>query len=178
MHEQRLKFGSEVKLAVSFGEIQRLDAKTVASQHQSPVEMRPQRHREHTSQAGKTFGVPLDERMEQDFRISAGAEPVSQALQLASQLPVVVDFSVESDGHAAILSGHRLVARRDVENRQTRRAQRDNGRFEDALMIGSSMYQRVHRAKNARAVRDVVFMCKAGYATQVVLVSSQTVGPG
>lgn len=67
---------------------------------------------------------------------------MASALQFRSQLPVIVDFAVENDDYITIFAGKRLVARLEIDDLQSRYAERDGMRPENAELVGTAMGQR------------------------------------
>src|SRR6478752_6635285 len=63
--------------------------------------------------------------MEHHFGVTVCPEVMPGALQLVAQLAVVVDLAVLDDVERAILVGDRLVARLEVDDRETPRGEGD-----------------------------------------------------
>ena len=57
--------------------------------------------------------------MDDDFRVAAGMEAMSERLQFRDQFLEVVDLAVEHDADAAIFVVQRLLPRGEVDDRQT-----------------------------------------------------------
>ncbi len=63
-------------------------------------------------------------------------------LQFAAQLLVVVDLAVEDDHGIAVCGVDGLVARCQIDDFQARGGQRNQVRFENALLVGSAVDNR------------------------------------
>ena len=89
--------------------------------------------------------------MDDDLGVAARAEHVPERRQLGHQLPVVVDLAVEDDDDGAVLVEHRLLAGRQVDDRQALVAQRDAGRAVHAGLVGPAVMLRlVHAQQRGR----------------------------
>ena len=110
--EKRLDFGGKGDPCPPWkGEIvERLDAERVPGQQQPPGLRRPDGKGEHPAEPRETAGPPCHETAEHHLRIGAGDEPVPELLQLAPELPEVVQFAVVDENGPPILAEHRLVA--------------------------------------------------------------------
>ena len=80
--------------------------------------------------------------MEDRLTVGSGREPVAAGLELGSQRPVVVDLRVGDEGHRAVLGIERLVAARDVDDRQAGVGQRDRADAPDGVSVGPTVPQR------------------------------------
>src|SRR5918911_1590505 len=65
------------------------------------------------------------------------------SLEAGAQRVVVVDLAVDDRGHAAVLRVERLVAARDVDDRQPRVGERDRPDAPERLAIGTAMTERL-----------------------------------
>ena len=63
----------------------------------------PECDRKHSAQPGKTGGIPLEESVQNRFRISAGVESVPTLFQFDAQFRVIVDFAIENDDRVAVI---------------------------------------------------------------------------
>src|SRR5262245_8590732 len=120
-----LQLRGEKKPVAEPGVKERLFTYPVAGQEQpSPLPI-PDSEGEHPAQPGQTIDAPLLVCVDDRFRVSAGAEIVSEALKLPAQLLKVVDFAVERDLNAAIRVRHRLASRfGQINDRKTAMPQR------------------------------------------------------
>src|SRR5262249_3824328 len=93
--------------------IERLDAQTVARQHQASRLAVPQREGKHADRP-LDCGLHTPQRagFEQNFGIGVAAHRTPGGLQLATDIAVIVDFAVEGDDVAPIGGMHRLRAAR------------------------------------------------------------------
>ena len=88
--------------------IERLDAQTVARENEeagTPIEPG---EAPHAVEFFECRGSPLHQRPQDDFGIAGGAEHYAEALELRSQLAVVVDLAVVHQHMTSVLAGHRL----------------------------------------------------------------------
>ncbi len=98
--------------------VQRLDAEPVAREEQRLLVAVPQREREHAAEALDAALAPRLPRVHDHFGVAARAEGVPERRQLGDQLLIVVDLAVEDDDDAAVLVVQRLLAGRQVDDRQ------------------------------------------------------------
>ena len=122
MHEDGLHLGAEQQIRAVAGDVQRLDAHAVASQHQALARFSPQCDGEHTAQPRKTIRVPFEKRRQRRFGVRAGAKAMAAPLQFHAQFRVVVDLAVEGDDCVAALGEDGLVAGIEVDDLQPRGA--------------------------------------------------------
>ena len=66
-------------------------------------------------------------------------EAVAEGLELRPELAVVVDLAVEDDRQVARTAGHRLVAGREVDDRQPTESQGDRVGDEVAVVVGTAV---------------------------------------
>ena len=92
--------------------------------------------------------APLFVSVKDDFGIGAGAEEVPAPLQVAAEIPEVVDLAVEHNPDSVILIGHRLMAGgREVDYAQPRAAQDDGfHRGVYAPIVWAPVTHRIHHA--------------------------------
>ena len=65
-------------------------------------------------------------RMQQDFSIAGRPKHAAATFQLATQLTIIVNFSVERDPRPQLRKDHRLIAiDAQIDNRETPMGQRD-----------------------------------------------------
>jgi hypothetical protein len=79
---------------------------------------------------------------------------------------VIVDFAVERDGDILIVREDGLVAGSEVDNLETRSAQRAKAGLECALLVRPTMNQRGGGALNAARLRQPTFVSETNYSTQ------------
>ena len=90
--------------------------------------------------------------MHDHLGVAARAEHVAERLQLGDQLLVVVDLAVEDDATRAVLVEQRLLAGREIDDRQPAVAEADAGLDVQAAFIGAAMMLRLVHAATAGAV--------------------------
>jgi hypothetical protein len=87
--------------------------------------------------------------MEVHLRVAARLEDVAAALELATQLGIVVDLAVLDDDARSVLVLDRLVAAREVDDRQAPRAERDGAVGVRAAAVGTAMHERAQHLVDA-----------------------------
>src|SRR5262249_24704005 len=90
--------------------------------------------------------------MRDDFGVRARGEAVAERAQLVPQRHEVVDLSVERDLHGAVLAGHRLIARREVDDAEARYPEANPALDVIAPPARPSMVERPHHALEPRAI--------------------------
>ena len=123
MDEDGLEFGAKEQVLSVLRQVERLDAHAVSSQNEPLGRLAPQSDGEHAAHAGKTSGVPGEEGVKNGLGIAMSMKLVAKCLELGPQLQVIVNFAVEYDDRVAIARGHWLIARSQIENLQSGRAQ-------------------------------------------------------
>src|SRR5579872_7111792 len=93
-------------------------------------------------------------------------------LQLAAQLPMIVDFTVEDDGGIAVFAQDGLVAGLGRDDLQARGAQGAMSRLENSLLVGSAVQQRRGGAMNAIGTRGPSRMGKSNDSTHKIVNSA------
>ena len=125
--------------------VQRFDAESIAREQERPLDAVPERQREHAAharQSGRTFS---GEQPQQHFGVARRCEPVAAFLELAAQLPVVVDLSVEHDSIPRVRRRHRLRAiGRRIDDGEPPVREHDvvRRRYPHAFAVGSAMRER------------------------------------
>jgi hypothetical protein len=98
--------------------VERLDPEPVARKDEPPPARVPDRRGEHPAQPfGECVAVFLVE-VEKHLRVAARAKAVAGTLELAAELAVVVDLAVLDDMQRPVLVSDRLVAGREVDDRE------------------------------------------------------------
>jgi hypothetical protein len=104
---------------------QRLLAEPIARQENSAGVLICDRKRKHAVQpfdaAVTVFLVRVDDR----FGVGVSPEPVAAGFEIAPQLMVVVDFSVEYDPDRPVFIGHGLLTTGAVDDRKATMAERE-----------------------------------------------------
>src|SRR4029077_10602726 len=89
-----------------------LDADPIAREHDPPRALIENREREHPAKLAHALRAPRLVRPENDLGVGRGLEADPGGLEIAAELPEVVDLTVEDDPDRAVVARHRLGARR------------------------------------------------------------------
>ncbi len=132
---------------------ERLDAQAVAQQDQAAGGAVPQGDREHSVQAGDKLQAVLIVQVRNDLAVAGSAQHVTLGCQLAAQLDVVVDLSVEDrlHGSRAILDG--LFAGQQIQHRQAPHPQAGSSTDVEAFSVRSPVADNVTHARDQLARR-------------------------
>ena len=90
---------------------------------------------EHAVEPVERLGPPLRERLEHDLGVGVGGERAAEGHELLAQVEVVVDLAVVGDRVAPVGGVHRLLAVRDVDDRQPPVGQPARAAGDDALAV-------------------------------------------
>ena len=146
--EDRLDLGAEDQGAVGLRVEEGADAQPIAGQEQGAVPAVPDGDRELAVEAGQAVRAVLLVRVQDDFGVARGREPVSPALQLQSQLRVIEDLTVEHDPQGPIFVGDGLLAGAQVDDAQARIPEADVIVEVDPELVGPAVADRPeHRAE-------------------------------
>ena len=141
----------EAQLALFVPVVERLDAEAVAREHEPALARVPDRHGEHTAQAGGEVEPVLLVEMGDHLGVAVAREAVAGRHQLGTELAVVVDLAVLDDVYAAALVCERLVAGVEVDNREPARGDADAALEEASFAVGAAVGQlRIHCRQLAR----------------------------
>src|SRR5438132_4574528 len=140
--EQRLDLGREPELAIDFGPEQRLLAGAIAREHQALARVVPDGQPEHSLEARD--GVrpkPVVVRYDR-LDVAVRAERVAPGARFAAQVGRVVDLAVADHPDLAVRTLERLVAGREVHDREAPRA--DSGPLvsDDAFAVRAAVAER------------------------------------
>ena len=91
---------------------------------------------------------------------------MTQCFQFTADRRMIVDLAVKDDHRIAVVAANRLLTTRKIDDSQTHRSQRHDGRFENTLLIGSAMDQRVSCLTNQFGVGLTITMSKSRDAAQ------------
>src|SRR5205085_7356795 len=106
--------------------VERLDPKAVARAEEPSPRAVPEREGPHAVEALDAALAPLAVGGEDDLGVGRAAEAVALGLELAAELPVVVDLAVVDEPKRAVLAREGLVARvAQVDDREPAEAERD-----------------------------------------------------
>ena len=122
---ERVELGGERELAVDGAVGERLDAEAVACEHEPPPGRIPDREREHPAQPLREPEAPLLVGVDDRLGVRVRPEAVPGSLEQTCELRVVVDLAVLDDDAAAVLVRDRLVAAREVDDREPPRGEPD-----------------------------------------------------
>src|SRR5690349_8019811 len=117
--------------------VERFDAEPIASQEQSPQARIPYPDGEHAPEridkTGPRFFVEMDQRL----RVASARYAVSLALELAAELPEIVDLSIEHRTDSSVLIEDGLSTAGDINDAEPTHPERDSRRDVAALVIGT-----------------------------------------
>src|ERR1700736_1944189 len=103
--------------------------------------------------------------MQQHLGIALGSEPVTLLEQGRSELKIVKDLSIEDDTHRAIFIEHRLIATRDINDRETPHTQCDGSLHVKSTRVGSPMALDIDHPLDLMDCRPTAYVKDSGYAT-------------
>jgi len=92
---------------------------------------------------------------------------VAEAFEFGAKFLVIVDFAVESNDRIRVITRDRLVAGLDINDFQSRRAERDDPGLEHSLLVRSAMNQGRSGPTNSIRIRNPMAVGKAHDAAQV-----------
>ena len=147
------------------GIIERLDAERVAGEHQAPGARIVQCHGVHAAQMLGEVEAVAPVEMQWQLAIRLGRERQRpRAVQFLAQLDVVVDLGVGDQRRPTRLV-KRLVAGRQIDDRQPRLHHADIAAAVLAVAVGAAMAQgSTHRPQRRRGRRRAVMGHQAGDA--------------
>jgi hypothetical protein len=119
MREHRLQLRAEDEHPVIEQRVmERLHAQPVAGEEERFAIAIPEREGEHSAEAPDAVGAPRLPRVDDHFGVALRPEHVAQRLQLGHELEIVVDLAVVDDDDRVVLVVERLLAGRQVDDRQ------------------------------------------------------------
>src|SRR6202040_2657637 len=95
-----------------------------------------------------------------------GFEFFAAGFEFRAQFAVVVDLAVEDQDGVAVVADHGLIAALQIDDLEAHRAQGNDWRFVDALLVRPAMNQGVRSRANSFGVEDTVAVRKPGYTAQ------------
>ena len=141
---QGLQLRTEQQGAVGqHGVVQRLHAEPVAREKQRLLGAVPERKGEHAAESIDAALPPALPGVHDDFGVAACLEDVPERLQLGDQRLIVVDLAIEDDDDIAILVVDRLLAGREIDDRETSVAERHPRLEMLAIAIRAAMRLRI-----------------------------------
>src|SRR5664280_2766354 len=93
MCEDGFQFRPEKYFLAAMGDVERLDAYTIACQHQPARGICPQCHRKHAAESAETLGVPFKKGAKNGLRIAVRMKSMTQFVQLGAHFEVVIAVS-------------------------------------------------------------------------------------
>src|SRR5262245_27063103 len=117
--EEPFELGGEGELAARQRRVvERLDPEPVAGEQQRFAIPVPKREVEHAAEALHAVLTPLFPRVDDHLGVAPRLERVPESLQFGDEVLEVVDLPVEDHHDAAVLVVERLLARREVDDRE------------------------------------------------------------
>src|SRR5579862_3997900 len=102
------------------------------------------------------------------------AKTVAAAIQLAPQLRVIINFSVEDDHGAAVSAHHGLIAAGEIDDLQPHGAERNPRRLVDPLLVRAAVNQRGGNPLDEIGVGRALRMRKPGNAAHATIIADFT----
>src|SRR4051812_23621826 len=124
--QQRWEGGCEAQHACILGEVERFDAKPVASHDDPAVVALPEHEGKHAVKALDAAWPPGVISLENDLGVAVREEAVAFYLQLLTQTLKVVDAAIEDEGEPEFRGHHGLLGgRAEIEDTETTVAERN-----------------------------------------------------
>jgi hypothetical protein len=137
---QCFNFRGDVPDAVALRAIERLDADVVAADQEFAVGVVEQDEAEHPVELRRERRAVLNVCTQDHFGVTRLVEKMAARGQLAAQLLVIVDLSVQDNMQVALGIGYRLARMRALDDRETVRRQAEafaNQVFVEARRVSS-----------------------------------------
>src|ERR1035441_7122692 len=167
MCEDGLQLRPKKHVLAAMRDVERLDAHTIARQHQPPGRICPKRHGKHATQSAETLRVPFEEGAKDRLRIAVRVKSMAQLVQLGTHFEVVVDFPVEHDDRVAIFRRDGLIAVLEIDNFQACGAHRADRGLVNTKLVRSPVDQGRGGVPNAVRRWRPMFMSKTDNAAQI-----------
>ena len=170
--EQPLDLRRKEQALSLLSQVERLDAITVAGQHEPAPGLVPQGKSKHAVEPLDEIGTFLLVEMHQHLGIAIRAEPMAARFEVPAQSGIVVDFAVAGDPHVAPLVLHRLATvRREVHDAQAPKAERHltRRRAVQPLVVGAAVRQGLAHRNGRRLVGPARGFIDTGYAAHMLL---------
>ena len=155
MRQEALDFRAEEKRAVirRLAIIQRLDAEHIARQEEGLLLFVPDGEGKHPTHAVQNALAPFGVAVHQDLAVRMTLEMITLLLELGTDLLVIIDLTVKHQRVAAAFVVERLIASvRQVDDRQTAKAQHSALGHMVAAAVRPAMADRVHHLLDQRFV--------------------------
>src|SRR5262249_1230720 len=136
---KRAQLRRELEPAARRAVVERFDPEAVAGEDEPPGPRVPQRDREHPAQAAREGRPLLLVEVDEDLGVALRAEAMTGALELRAQLAIVVELAVLDDVDGAVLVRDRLVAGREVDDREAPRGEACRAVEEGAVAVGATV---------------------------------------
>src|SRR5207244_3613547 len=125
----------------------------VASEKELLAGAVPEREREHPVQALEQALARLLPRMRDDLRVGPRGETVAARAEGGAMLVAIVDLPVQDDGRGAVLGADRLIARFEIDDTQSRHAERSASVDVISDRVGAAMSERRDHALQDAPIR-------------------------
>ena len=135
MTKKRLGLRGEEEQVPTMPVVERLLSQPVTSEEQPPLGAVPDGEGEHAGEALDARFAVRGVGVEDDLGVAPRPEPTTAGLQHGPQLAEVVDLAVEDDPVASRGVAHGLLARHEIDDRQTRHPEADVGRGVDSRVV-------------------------------------------
>jgi hypothetical protein len=129
-----------------------LDAEAIPGCEDAAALQVVDREGEHAPQPVDDVRSPLLVPVEDDLPVAPGAEPVPRALELGTDVEVVVDLAVEHEGEGSFLVEERLVSALEVDDREAPEAEVAGPVHDLALVVGAPVREEIAHALEDRQV--------------------------
>ncbi len=124
---ERFQLRAEDQRAVGEpGVVERLHAEAVAREEERLAVAVPESEGEHAAEAFHAALAPCLPRVDDHLGVALRPENVSERHELGDQLLEVVDLAVEDDDDGAVLVVERLLAGREIDDRESPMAEADS----------------------------------------------------
>jgi len=139
----------EADAALGLGQIERLDAETVAGEHHAARVALLDGEREHALEAVDAPRPPGVPGLEDDLGVAGREEAVALGLEFGAQLGIVVDAAVERDREAEFAVAHRLRGLlREVDDLQPSVAEAGAVADQHATAVGAAGDHHPHHGRD------------------------------
>ena len=137
--EDRLRFRREDEALRRLGIIERLDAERIAAENQPPGRRIVQRDRIHAAQMFREIETEFAIEMQRQLAIRASGD--LRLRHFGMELEIIIDLAIRHQRGATRLV-KRLVAGREIDDRETRLHHADIARAVMSVAVGTAMAQR------------------------------------
>lgn len=154
----RRDLGRKHEDAIVFVHVQRLHAEAVSGEENLAGGSVVEREPEHSSEApDRIVGIPMDEPLQEDFRVTRRSKVYAACLQFRAQFPEVVNLPVEYDAVASAFVPKGLIrAGINVEEREPSVGQAHSRRGVFTNRVRSAVMQATRTFLQSRQGRHLV----------------------